>query len=69
MEKAVGNMHGQEGVLLDLVKLGLPKILLSEEDVWLDFGKRLNLQIINPTPAPLLYSSLFLTLVGSVMSW
>ena len=33
MGKAVGNMHGQEGVLLDLVKLGLPKILLFEEDV------------------------------------
>ena len=33
MEKAVGNIHGQEGVLLDLVKLGLPKTLLFEEDV------------------------------------
>ena len=31
MGKAVGNMHGQEGVLLDPDKLGLPKILLSKE--------------------------------------
>ena len=27
----MGNMHGQECVLLDLDKLGLPKILLSQE--------------------------------------
>ena len=49
---------------LDLDELGLPKIPLSNG------GMKSPMQLTShqSTPAPLIYSSLFLTLVGSVMS-